>query len=282
MMTEKSIEYWEYFIGETQRSGAPLYTKIIQGVAQDEDMKSLAYTARGGQPPANILLGAVHYLLLKGATDPLRRFYPNLNGGKQIEGEDPYPCFKAFVESHRAELAPLIASRVTNTNEVGRSAFLHLGFRAVARAARTPLHVVEIGPSAGFNQLWDRYGVKLRRGEETTYLGAADATLVLGVELQGENLPPFGPTSLVASRLGIELNPVDLDDPDVCDWLRALVWPDQVGRFAQLEAALQLTRQHRPSLLKGDALDVLPDVVGRLPENDTVCVYHTLVTYQFL
>ncbi len=42
---------------------------------------------------ANILFGAVHFLLLRGADHPLRRHYRNLNGGALLEGEDPFPLF---------------------------------------------------------------------------------------------------------------------------------------------------------------------------------------------
>ena len=64
----------------------------------------------------------MHFLLLRGAEHPLRRHYPDLNGGVRVEGEDPFPLFADFCARHRDGLEPLIATRVTNTNEVGRSA----------------------------------------------------------------------------------------------------------------------------------------------------------------
>jgi hypothetical protein len=244
-------------------------------------LKAFAATVRKGQPMANILLASVHFLLLRGAQHPLRRFYPNLNGGEHVDNEDPFPYFKAFVDGHRAALAPLIASKVTNTNEVGRSGFLHAAFRVVAAEASEPLHLVEIGPSAGLNQRWDKYGVRYRHAMQVFTVGPEDARLILDVELRGDGVPPLGATPKVASRVGLELNPVDLSDPDQRDWLRALVWPDQVARFGQLEKALEISAEAKPNIRAGDALALLPDVLRELPENETVCVYHTFVTYQF-
>jgi hypothetical protein len=280
-VSEKSFDYWSFFADETRRVQAPLYTRIVEGIAADDDLKALAATVRKGQPMANIVLAAVHYLLLRGAEHPLRRFYPNLNDGVRLDHEEPFPHFKAFVNTRRDELAPLIATKVTNTNEVGRSAFLHAAFRVLASETGESLHLVEIGPSAGLNQRWDIYGLRYRRGGDSYPVGRTDAPLVLDVELRGDALPPLGPNPKVASRIGLELNPVDLSDPDQRDWLRALVWPDQVARFGQLEKALAIAADAKPNIRAGDALALLPDVLAELPENGTVCVYHTFVVYQF-
>jgi len=226
-------------------------------------------------------LAAAHFALLRGAQHPLRSYYPNLNGGDTRDSADVFPVFKDFVEKHREELTPLIATRVTNTNEVGRSAFLHAGFRAVAAQAGAPLNLVEIGPSAGLNQAWDKYTVAYRRNGETHTIGPDDGALLIDTDLRGEKLPPLGAAPAVASRVGLELNPVDLSDPDQRDWLRALVWPDAIRRFAQLERALEIAARFRPNIIAGNALDLLPDVLARIPADEAVCVYHTFVTYQF-
>ena len=97
MSEQTSFDYWGYFIAETERANAPLYTQIVRGIAGDDELKALAARVATGQPPANILLASVQYLLLRGAEHPLRRFYPNLNGGQRIEGEDPFPQFRDFV-----------------------------------------------------------------------------------------------------------------------------------------------------------------------------------------
>ena len=279
-MTDKPFDYWQFFTGEAQRAGSPLYVRLSEGVRDNPELRAFAAGAKKGQPPANILFGAVHYLLLRGADHPLRRFYPNLNGGTHDEG-DPLPHFVDFVATHREQLAPLIAAKVTNTNEVGRASLLHAAFRAVAEDAGEPLNLIEIGPSAGLNLVWDRYGVRYHRGSEIFELPVAEAALTIDCELRGDKLPPLGPTPKIASRVGLELNPVNLDDPDQRDWLRALVWPDTRGRFERLEAALKAYASDRPEIRAGSALDLLPDALRAIPEDQRVCVYHSYVVYQF-
>ena len=280
MSEQKFFDYWDFFLAECECANAPLYAGIIRGVKDDAAIKELAGQVKPGQPPANVLLAAVHYLLLQGADHPLRKLYPNLNGGNHT-GEDGFPLFKDFVAQHRAELEPLIANGVTNTNEVARCSALHAGFRAVAEQAGAPLNLIEIGPSAGLNLIWDQYAVRYSRGNETFFTEPRDAALILDCELRGERLPPLGPAPKVASRVGLELNPVDLSDPHWRNWLKALVWPDQVARFARLEKAIAIFREHPAEIRGGDALSLLADAIARIPEGEPVCVYHTYVVYQF-
>ncbi|HEY8947497.1 MAG TPA: DUF2332 domain-containing protein [Rhizomicrobium sp.] len=279
-MTDKPFDYWDFFTGEAKRADSPLYVRLSESVRDNPELRAFAAQAKKGQPHANILFGAVHYLLLRGADHPLRGYYPNLNGGNRIDG-DPVPHFINFVGRYRDELTPLIASKVTNTNEVGRSALLHAAFRAVAKDSGDPLNLIEIGPSAGLNLIWDRYGVRYHRGAETYELPVSNPALVIDCELRGEKTPSLGPTPNIASRVGLELNPVDLSDPDQRDWLRALVWPDTHGRFERLEAALKAYASERPEIRIGSAPDLLPDALRAIPEEQTVCIYHSYVIYQF-
>jgi hypothetical protein len=280
MTEQKSFDYWDFFADECRRSGAPLYEKLSRAIGGNAEMREFASHVRKGQPPANVLFAAVHYLLVRGAQHPLRQFYRNLDG-KSVEGEDPFPDFQDFVHRHRDELASLLATRVTNTNEVGRSALLHAGFRTVAKESGEPLNLIEIGPSAGLNLIWDKYGVRYTRARESFCTEPRDAPLLVECELRGDKTPPLGRAPRVASRVGLELNPVDLSNPDARDWLKALVWPDQVARFATLEKALEVYAREKPEIRAGDALALLPDAIAGVPENQPVCVYHSMVIYQF-
>jgi hypothetical protein len=85
----------------------------------------------------------------------------------------------------------------------------------------------------------------------------------------------------IASRLGLERDPVDLADPGQRDWLRALVWPDQPQRLGRLDAAIAAYLKDPMPIARGDALDLLADALAAVPPEDAVCVYHTITTYQF-
>ena len=144
-----------------------------------------------------------------------------------------------------------------------------------------PLHLIEIGPSAGLNMIWDRYGAAYCRGGAYYRSGAPGADLVLECEARGDKLPPRGAPPEIAGRVGLERNPVDLADTDARDWLKALVWPDHAARFERLQKALAVHAGQRTDIRAGDALDLLSDALAEVPDGHTVCVYHTMVVYQF-
>jgi hypothetical protein len=275
-----SDEYWDFFTREAAALNAPLYVRLAQGVKGDAELCALAALARPGQPHANILFAAVHFLLLRDAQHAVRAFYPNLS--KPVPSGDPFPAFRDFCLSHKADLAPILAARVTNTNEVGRSALLYPAFVALAKDAPQPLHLIEIGPSAGLNLYWDRYGYRYTKNGEAVAAGAPGAKLVIETPLKGDHVPPLGPTPSVSKRIGLELHPVDLADEDDCDWLKALIWPDHLQRFQRLEQALAANACWSHDIRAGDAVELLPDVLAEIPEKDgTLCVYHTMSIYQF-
>jgi hypothetical protein len=113
-------------------------------------------------------------------------------------------------------------------------------------------------------------------------VGDKRAALILETPLRGEWTPPAGPTPQIASRLGLERNPVDLSRQEERDWLKALVWPDHIARFANLERALEIhAASPPPPIREGDALELLPEALAVIPPAETACVYHSFVTYQF-
>ena len=82
-------------------------------------------------------------------------------------------------------------------------------------------------------------------------------------------------------RIGLDLNPVRLTDPDSALWLRALVWPEHERRAAQLEAAIRLAIDNPPTLIAGNALETLPVVLDRTPKDSTLCIFHNYTLNQF-
>jgi hypothetical protein len=280
-MSEKGTEYWTFFADDANRTGSTLYSRLATGIGGDADLRALCAHARPGQPHANMILGAVHFLLLRGAEHPLRRFYGTLGGTGSVQSDDPFPDFRDFVAAHWAAIRQLIETRVTNTNEIGRSALLHPGFRAIAAETDSPLSLIEIGPSAGLNLIWDSYGVRYTR--DGVVVGAINdsAPLIVECELRGECAPPMQAMPAIGGRVGLELNPVDLSKPDDRDWLRALIWPDQGARLKRLDRAIEIFMKHKPVIRAGDALELLPDALANVARGQVPCIYHTIAIYQF-
>ena len=234
-------DYWRDFAVDARRLGSPLYEYLALAVDGDEALKAPTRHRRSGQPAANLLFGAVHFLLLRGARHGLRNYYATLGGA--WAGERLLRLFRDFVMRHETEVRRLIEKRVTNTNEVARSSVLRAGFAALAARDAAPLHLVEIGPSAGLNLNWDRYGMRYRRDADIVAHMIPGSPLQLDCELRGSLTPPLDPVPAIAGRIGLELNPVDLMQEEDRDWLRALIWPDQPQRLARLDQAIALFRE---------------------------------------
>jgi len=278
-------DYWRYFAGEAAKGGdCPLYEHFALAIADDPQMQALTLPARIGQPPANMLFGAVHFALLAGADHPLRRYYSHLlkpGEAEAVIGADTYGIFQDFVAAHRGDLDPLIASRVTNTNEVRRCAYLRAGYAELASRTGQPLHIIEIGPSAGLNLNWDRYAYRYENGADIRSGGAA-SDLVVDSAWRGVVPPPVPPQHPpVAHRIGLELNPVDLASEADRRWLLALLWPGRPERIARMRKALAIAVAHMPPIRAGDALAALPAELSAVAAAHAAVVVHSMVTYQW-
>ena len=263
-----------------------LYQALCRGVARDPELLAIASAAPATQPPPNLLFAAVHFLLLGGAAHPLREYYPALAAGPVKPAAEVFPAFRDFCLARRSQIEPLVAGRLTQTNVVQRCSALLPAFASVwAAADGAPLWLVEIGPSAGLNLQWDRFRYRYTpESQAGSPLAWGDPGSPVRVEcaLRGDLPLPSLPASIpVAARCGVDLHPVDVEDPDAVQWLRALVWPDHPGRQERLDGAIGIARRVPPRLLAGDASRVLPGLLGTAPDGVVVCVYGTHTLYQF-
>jgi hypothetical protein len=267
---------------EAMELASPLYAELAYAVSESPQLLALAAHARPGQPPPNMLFGAVQYLLLRGVEHPLGAHYPIVSGA-------PRPLapaagdFRDFCRVHAAEVADLVRTRRTQTNAVRRCTCLVPAFSIVSQEARgRPLHLVDLGASAGLNLNFDRYGVRYTRaGREVLRWGDGAAAVQLEAELRGGGLPTLAPHIAVGDRVGVDLNPIDALDPDALLWLRALIWPEHLDRHQRLLDAAEELRAHPVRLLEGDGAAALPGLLAAAPEDEALTVYTTVALYQF-
>jgi len=270
---DKAAESFRYYASTIYPGRSPLYVSLAMRVAEDPELLEVAAQAWEKNALPNLFLAAVHLLLLKGERHQLAAFYPSLNNASQ-HYDYVYPYFRSFVLEHKDEIGKIIKTRSVQTNEVGRCAVLVPAFELLARQAKNrPLALIEIGSSAGLTLLWDRYHY---RYDENMQCGPLSSPVQIECQLRGEKRPPV-PEEFpkIASRLGIDLNPVDLNNPENVEWLRALVWPEQRKRVRQLELAIQLAKAAPPKIVAGDALDILPSLIDKIPDDARLCIYHS-------
>jgi hypothetical protein len=193
----------------------------------------------------------------------------------------PYPEFRKFLDGHWDEVARIVLSRATQTNEVGRCATLLPSLAAIASAEGRPLALIEVGASAGLALFPDRYGYEFDDGSSVRRLspvpfGELPEPPVLRCRTAGPvPLPVRLPE--VVWRAGVDLNPLDVQNPDDVAWLEALIWPEQEFRRERLRRAIAVAREDPPLLVAGDLNDQLLSLAGLAPADAALVVFHSAV-----
>ena len=193
----------------------------------------------------------------------------------------PYAEFRAFLDEHWDEISRTVLSRATQTNEVGRCATLLPSLAAIAAVEGRPLALLEVGASAGLALFPDRYSYEFDDGTSVTRLGPGGFSErpeppVLHCRTSG---PVPLPDSLpeVVWRAGIDLNPLDVRNPDDVAWLKALIWPEQEFRRERLRRAIAVAREDPPLLVAGDLNEQLPSLAAKAPADAVLVVFHSAV-----
>lgn len=246
----------------TAHPRAPLYVTLSSIAAREPDVAAILRHAPPTERMPVLFFAAVHALLLAEPDAELARWYRNLAPDPRSPSERALGgVFRRFVTSRRAELEQLVATRTTQTNEVGRCALLLPALTLIASEVG-PLGLLDVGASGGLNLLLDRYEYHYRLDGAEQIVGGP-SSVVLAADVRGTMPVPSGLPE-IATRCGVDRRPIDVTDPAEAQWLEACVWPDQVDRFRRLVAAIDLVREHPPELLAGDAVSSLRPAVDRV------------------
>ena len=242
-------------------------------MASSVDLLRLASRGRRGQYPTFLFFAAVHALLLAGADHQLARFYPSLVGDDALAPEQAGPALVAFCAALEPELSSLIETRLVQTNVVKRALALRLGLAVIGQGLDVPVHLIEIGASAGVLLRFDRYGYCL--GDRR--FGDSRSPVQIAAEWRGDSaIPDLDRLPPLASVSGVDLNPLDARDADDCRWLEALVWPENRHEADLLRRALALVAADPPAMRAGDAIDVCPILAAELPPGEPRVVFHAI------
>ena len=257
------------------RNGSPLYAQLAEAIADDPAIAAVLEAAPASQRRPNLLFAAVHDLLLAGVEHELRRYYPSV-GGHTPPDARTVPAFRAFVEEQWTAIRERVATRSTQTNEVGRCAALRPALAHLASRTGRPLALVEIGASAGLLLHVDRYRTRYRDGDRRCDVGPATSAATIETAVRGR-VPPHLELPEIVARTGIDLDPRSPADEDDARWLRACVWPDQPDRLARLDGALRTAARHDDvSVIRGDVSTIgLGGLLDDAPIEATVCVLHS-------
>lgn len=261
---------WSKVIHQTV-SSSPFYTHLEACIQRDPEIFSLGAHIEQDQP-IFILFGAcVNFLVFEHPDCELAQFYPYLTAHPRPIEEKMYPVFRQFCLEHVEALRRILSGARLQTNSVGRCSYLIPALQRVYEAAGSrPLFFIEVGCSAGLNLNLDRYGYWYN---DLFVTGDSTSPVQLHCTLGGTKptvaIPPF------VERVGIELFPLDLSNDRDVRWLRACIWPDQLQRYRDFDAALTLARHYPPHVLVGDASEQLPALLETVPTETTLCIVNS-------
>jgi hypothetical protein len=225
-----------------------------------------------GDPMADALTlriaGGLHALARSGRDPELSALYHALDGNFAA-------TLSHILHNYDEWLYPWLNSP-PQTNEVGRSGPLMAGLMVAAARLNMPFNLLELGASGGLNLNMDQFRFHL--GE--TVIGPANASVVIKPEWDGPS--PAGPMPVIASRSGVDQNPLDVTDPAIAAQLTAYCWADQHDRLARLEAAIGTAIAYPVHVEAADAgAWITAQLAEPQPESHARIIYHS-VFWQYL
>jgi hypothetical protein len=196
--------------------GSPFTAQLLETLSETLDRTTQCgheILGWSGDPMIDALAlritGGLHALARSGEDDALSALYTQQSG-------DMNAIVSRVLSQWDEQLLPWLES-APQTNEVGRSGMLWPGMMEIARRFGPRLEVLELGASAGLNLNMEHYGYDLgglRAGE-------AGSPVQLAPEWTGP--PPPACDVEIVRKSGVDLNPLDVSQPEIAARLLAYV-----------------------------------------------------------
>ncbi|MGM9944162.1 MAG: DUF2332 domain-containing protein, partial [Lysinibacillus sp.] len=257
-------------------TSSPLYEFLSYKIADDEELLEVIRYIPKTQPKPNLFFAAVHYLLMQ-VDDPLRNYYPSLTTDP-LPFHESYPLFKSFALKRQQQLKQIFQQKLVQTNEVRRSAYLYPLIASIYEREQKPLALIEIGSSAGLLLALDHYNY---RYNNDLFINLHERPFTIQSVNNGNPLPvTMKNKPEIKERIGIDLNVVDLQNPDEYRWMQALIWPEHEERRQQFTEAKKINDTVEKVMLEGDAIQLLPKAIQQINNNHQIVIFHTHVANQ--
>jgi hypothetical protein len=239
-----------------------LTAALFAGLADDDALSDLAAAIPPERLPPLLFIASVHYLVAQHRGEAFAAYFP-VPGGDQPPLDDAFAArYRDFCLEHRDELGELFGQRVYQMNEVARCVQVTMALGLIGR--RHPgreLALVDMGTGSGLALYLDQYRYALSDG---TQWGPEDSAVRIECKLQGARRPARPTVPPIGHRIGIDLNPLDLDDAGARAWLTACT-PPEAGALRRLSGAMEVARAGRAPIIRGSADRHLAEVLRAGP-----------------
>lgn len=244
-----------------------LTAALFRVIAAHEDLLCRLAGLPSDRLPALLASAAVSFLVRRDRPEPLAGYFPEPGAPPPLFDAGFYPAARTFISARLDDITTECAQRHYQMNEVARCTQIALGITATAGSRAEPIGLADLGTGAGLGLHLDRYRYLV--GSRAS--GPQTAALRLSCEVRGSREPPQVALPPIAERAGIDVAPVNLQDPAARSWLLACA-PPEASALARLAAAIEVTRQHPAEILAGDVIQVLPGVLDRFAPGRSVLV----------
>ncbi|MGY1633529.1 DUF2332 domain-containing protein [Geodermatophilus sp. SYSU D01186] len=260
--------------GEDDATGtSPLYARIAVALSESDEAVHAIGAAPARQRHPAVVLAALHDLALAGRAPALAAAWT---------ASDTDAAAAAAVDTLLRMTDAVVATAARRRIRTLETAHCAVLYPAVAEAARrvgaNAVGLVDVGSPAGLNVLVDRVGIAYGDGRS---LGDPSSPVQLATTVVGRRPVPTAAVPEVVARVGVGPHPVDVSDADDVRWLRACLPPDDTERAARLDAAIAVAAADPPELVRGDAVELLPDALTRVPADALPVVTTTWALSQF-
>lgn len=273
---KKIITTFQRFAEHEAKGNSPLYEYWCKNIITHKPLLNLISHIPKTQPKPNLFFASVQYLCTKKVC-PLTIIFDQ---PEHIDFEESFHLLAMFCMEHQHELIQLFQTKLVQTNEVQRASYLYPIFSEIGSSVNKPLTLIEIGTSAGLLLNLDSYHYQIKQNPSISF-GNPQSLLTIQAENLGRPLSKLE-KPIIQSRIGIDLNIIDLDDDEQYKWLKCLIWPEQKNRKANLEKARQIHQKCPKQLLAGDFREILPNFLKEdFYKESQIIIFHTHVANQF-
>ena len=256
--------------------GASLYGALLRAAAEDEAVLRIADTAPANHLPPHLLMGVVHFMLLRQPDNPLATFYGSITA-VPASPDEAFGPFRQYCLDHADEIRAMLATHILQSNSPKRAAYLLPAIIHVAQqTGGQALSLIEVGCSAGLLTQFDGYRYDFGNG---AVIGPESGPRLDGFQFRGRKPDFTADLPTIRERVGIDLAPIDVTVADERLWIEALIPPEDHAERALVAQALDLRARTPFSVCAGDALVETPAVLNRL--SDPVCLFHSSCLYQW-
>ena len=238
---------YRHILAPEDRARLPLYAALVDELATSDAALALLDEAVTRHQNPTLILAIAHYLALEGHTT-LAPLYEAVRRGEPVTPSHFARTVRDVVD-HDTDLFRRELHRSTQTNEPNRSAVLAAVVADVAtRAGWSTLTLIDVGCSMGLNLFPDL----VRRASVDD---GQDDTLVSECRSAGWTAPPV---PHITRRIGIDAQPLSVQNEDDVRWLEACLWPEEPRRGRRFRAIVAAaTKWPAPEFITGDAVAAL-------------------------